>query len=480
VTLAAAQPIDATIHEPPTPARVLWGLAPPQLHDRYWASRGIQVVRQGEPTELARGAELYLLTGPLTLTVFRPKAVVDRLIWTRADLMFVRVADHRARAYTEQARFTDDGAFRSFERIYGTSASTARVAMTPMEELARLWQAAPEGHEAWRQLRAAVRRADRWAMSAPGRVYRADEDAQVAQLLHELVQTWRRPDAAVDGLRRAGAGIWADGAAEIEGELFAAGPVWIGAGRRLAAGETIMAPAVIWDDPAADRAAQGVQWLRLEPSAPPEDLSPRRRPGVALAFKRAFDIVFSLCALAATLPLYPLILLAILIEDGRPFFFVHERETLGGRPFGCIKFRSMRKDAEQIKARLIEQNQADGPQFFIENDPRLTRVGRVLRKFQLDELPQFLNVLAGQMSVVGPRPSPRHENQYCPGWREARLSVRPGVTGLWQVKRTRAAGADFQEWIRYDLEYVERASLLLDLRIIWQTGAILLRSVMRS
>ena len=479
MTLAAVQPARAASHEPPAPARILWGLTPSQLHDRYWASRGIQVVRQGEPTELARGAELYLLTEPETLTVFRPKAVVDRLVWTRADLMFVRVADSRSRPYTEQARFTD-GAFGAFERIYGAPAPTARVALTPLEELARLWQVAPGGYEAWRQLRAAVPRPDRWAMSAPGRVYRADDNAEVAQLLQELVQTWRRPDAVVDGLRRAGARIWADRTAALDGEPAAAGPVWIGAGRRIEPGETIMGPAVIWDDPGAGRTSAEVQWLQLEPSAPPEHLSPRRRAGVALALKRGFDVAFALCVLAATLPMYPFIMLAILIEDGRPLFFVHERETLGGRPFGCIKFRSMRKDAEQIKAGLIEQNQADGPQFFIENDPRLTRVGGVLRRFQLDELPQFFNVLAGQMSVVGPRPSPRRENQYCPGWREARLSVRPGVTGLWQVKRTRAAGADFQEWIRYDLEYVERASLLLDLRIIWQTGALLLRSVMRS
>jgi len=100
----------------------------------------------------------------------------------------------------------------------------------------------------------------------------------------------------------------------------------------------------------------------------------------------------------------------------------------------------MRKDAEELKAKLKAQNQADGPQFFIDNDPRLTSVGKVLRKYNLDELPQFINVLRGHMSVVGPRPSPRHENQYCPPWREARLSVRPGITGLWQIHRTRVRG----------------------------------------
>jgi lipopolysaccharide/colanic/teichoic acid biosynthesis glycosyltransferase len=168
-------------------------------------------------------------------------------------------------------------------------------------------------------------------------------------------------------------------------------------------------------------------------------------------------------------------MLAIALEDGRPFFFVHRRETMGGGRFPCVKFRSMRKDAEQRKRELSDRNQADGPQFFIEDDPRLTRVGRVLRKYHLDELPQFFNVLAGHMSVVGPRPSPFAENQYCPPWREARLSVRPGITGLWQINRTRRAGADFQEWIKYDIAYVENRSFWLDLKIIGQTVLHILR-----
>ena len=168
-------------------------------------------------------------------------------------------------------------------------------------------------------------------------------------------------------------------------------------------------------------------------------------------------------------------MLAIWLEDGRPLFFGHRRETVGAREFACLKFRSMRKDAEQIKLRLAQGNQADGPQFFIKEDPRLTRVGRVIRKLNIDELPQFLNVLAGDMAIVGPRPSPYQENQYCPTWREARLSVRPGITGLWQVSRTRAQGLDFQEWIRYDIEYVERMNWRLDLWIILKTVLVCLR-----
>ena len=124
--------------------------------------------------------------------------------------------------------------------------------------------------------------------------------------------------------------------------------------------------------------------------------------------------MFAAFAIVCTLPLYPFIMLAIWLEDGRPFFFAHRRETINGREFSCLKFRSMRKDAEKIKAQLKGLNRADGPQFYIENDPRLTRVGKILRKYNLDEIPQFFNVLAGDMSIVGPRPSPYSENQFCP------------------------------------------------------------------
>jgi lipopolysaccharide/colanic/teichoic acid biosynthesis glycosyltransferase len=197
-------------------------------------------------------------------------------------------------------------------------------------------------------------------------------------------------------------------------------------------------------------------------------------------WKRAFDVMFAGAAVLVTAPIYPLVALAILIEDGRPIFFRHRRETLGGKEFGCLKFRSMRKDSEEIKSKLMAMNQADGPQFFIKNDPRLTKVGAFIREYQIDELPQLFNILKGDMSVVGPRPSPYKENQYCPPWREARLSVRPGLTGLWQISRTREEGNDFQEWIKYDIQYVERQSLRLDLWIIWRTVAMLIARAVKA
>ena len=136
--------------------------------------------------------------------------------------------------------------------------------------------------------------------------------------------------------------------------------------------------------------------------------------------------------------------------------------------------------ADILQEQLRKINQVDGPQFKIEEDPRLTPIGKFLRDTYLDEIPQFLNVLQGQMSVIGPRPSPEQENSLCAYWRDARLSVRPGITGLWQVCRTRTEGEDFQEWIHYDTQYVKKISLKLDLQIAWRTFVKILKSFTRQ
>jgi lipopolysaccharide/colanic/teichoic acid biosynthesis glycosyltransferase len=157
-------------------------------------------------------------------------------------------------------------------------------------------------------------------------------------------------------------------------------------------------------------------------------------------------------------------------------FFRHRRQGRNGVEFNCIKFRTMVENADALQQALRAQNQVDGPQFKLNHDPRVTKLGSFLRRTNLDELPQFVNVLMGQMSLVGPRPSPDKENQCCPPWRRARLSVRPGITGLWQVARSHDRHlTDFQEWIYYDTRYVENRSLWLDLQIIWQTVRVLLR-----
>jgi lipopolysaccharide/colanic/teichoic acid biosynthesis glycosyltransferase len=468
----------------------VWGLDPLQLHSRFWASRGIQVVRQGEPSEIVRHAELFLLADPRTMTLFRVAQVVEQLAWLKADLMLLRLSDSRERGYREIAE-THSGdrpgqadRFLRFRREYGGSdPRLARVALTPEIELARLWQSAPDARTGWRRLRAVVRRQLRWTMSVRGRVYDRSSDREVASFVRDLIETWRRPDATIDDIRPLAPGVWTmtNGAGRGSGRNARfAGPVWIGAGRMPPQDSPAVGPSVMWDAPAVRPTPKDIRWLDLEPTAPPQFPVPRQKAAGARFVKRAFDIVFSLLALALTLPLYPLIALAIVLEDPGPIFFIHQRETLGGRRFGCIKFRSMRRNADQIKKQLQAQNKADGPQFYIPNDPRLTRVGAFLRQTQLDEFPQFINVLLGHMSVVGPRPSPYEENQYCPPWREARLSVRPGITGLWQIKRTRAAGSDFQEWIKYDIQYVETQSFALDLYIIWRTIVLVFRGVTRS
>jgi lipopolysaccharide/colanic/teichoic acid biosynthesis glycosyltransferase len=181
------------------------------------------------------------------------------------------------------------------------------------------------------------------------------------------------------------------------------------------------------------------------------------------------DVITAIFVLALFAPIIPLIALAIKINSRGPVFFRDRRQGWHGKPFYCVKFRTMREGADKLQDKLRFISEVDGPQFKVADDPRITTVGRFLRETYLDEIPQFYNVLMGDMSVVGPRPSPEAENTLCPWWRDARLSVRPGITGLWQVSRTREPMKDFQEWIHYDTRYVREFSWRLDLWICWRT-----------
>jgi lipopolysaccharide/colanic/teichoic acid biosynthesis glycosyltransferase len=460
----------------------LWGLTPVQLHDRYWASRGVQIVRQGERSEIVGGAELFLLTDPRSLVSFRLERLVEKLYWDEPDVLCLRIHDEREHGYRERVVTDERGRFVRFERIYdGSDARLARVALTRDPVAARAWQTADSARAGWQRVRRGIPRAYRVTASVDGRVYDRAVDEDVAQFVRHLVAVWQRPDTTVRRAVPAGGSGWRDRDAEVAAGAHLVGAVWVGAGRRLEANANVIGPTVLWDDTVARPAVEDLEWAEIEPTeAYARRIQPRAQSSTSRALKRGFDVAFAAAVLLLTLPVYPAVMLAIWLEDGRPFFFGHRRETLGGREFSCWKFRSMRKDAEQIKAQLKARNQADGPQFYMEHDPRLTRIGRLLRKCNLDELPQFWNVLRGDMSVVGPRPSPRSENQYCPPWREARLSVKPGITGLWQVKRTRVSGLDFQEWIKYDIEYVERAGWWMDLSILWQTVTTILRGIIRS
>ncbi len=187
------------------------------------------------------------------------------------------------------------------------------------------------------------------------------------------------------------------------------------------------------------------------------------------SFKRIVDCVAAVIVLVLFAPIMPFIVLAVKLTSPGPIFFKDKRQGLYGKTFNCLKFRTMHVGADKIQDKLRFVSQVDGPQFKMADDPRISAVGRFLRETYLDEIPQFINVLLGQMSVVGPRPSPESENMLCPFWRDARLSVRPGITGLWQIYRTRQLMKDFQEWIYYDTKYVRNLSLSMDLWICWQT-----------
>jgi len=197
-------------------------------------------------------------------------------------------------------------------------------------------------------------------------------------------------------------------------------------------------------------------------------------------WKPLFDKAAAVLTLVLFAPLIPFIALAIKLSSPGPVFFRHKRQGLHGKEFGCLKFRTMIQGADDLQRKLRTISQVDGPQFKIEDDPRVSRVGKFLRDTYLDEIPQFFHVLRGQMSLIGPRPSPVTENILCPPWHDARLSVRPGITGLWQICRTRQAGQDFQEWIHYDMKYVKNLSFRLDLWIFWQTTKKIIREFARQ
>ena len=188
---------------------------------------------------------------------------------------------------------------------------------------------------------------------------------------------------------------------------------------------------------------------------------------LALAAKRLLDVVASALGLVILSPILVTVALAIAIDDGRPVLFRQRRVGLHGRPFDVVKLRSMTRDAEQRQAELAHRNEINGRAFKVTDDPRVTRIGRFLRRTSLDELPQLWNVLRGEMSLVGPRPPLPDEVAGYDLWHRRRLSMKPGMTGLWQVRGRREP--DFDRWVAADLEYIDRWSLWLDFKILAQT-----------
>lgn len=185
-------------------------------------------------------------------------------------------------------------------------------------------------------------------------------------------------------------------------------------------------------------------------------------------WKRTLDVLGCSLGLILLSPLLAFVALAIKLTSPGPVLFTQLRHGRAGKPFWIYKFRTMVADAEALKVQLLDRNERDGPAFKMDNDPRVTALGRLLRATNVDELPQLWNVLKGEMSLVGPRPLPCGESQDCETWQRRRLDVTPGLTCIWQATSHRAK-IPFAEWVRMDLQYIGKRSWGLDLKLIVQT-----------
>jgi exopolysaccharide biosynthesis polyprenyl glycosylphosphotransferase len=195
--------------------------------------------------------------------------------------------------------------------------------------------------------------------------------------------------------------------------------------------------------------------------------------GLNWFMKRSADFILSTLGIIVISPILMAVAAAIKLDSKGPLIIKQKRIGKNGAPFHMLKFRSMVANAEALKAALAHQNEADGPVFKIKNDPRITRVGRFIRKYSLDELPQLFNVLAGQMSLVGPRPPLPNEVEQYSDYQWRRFDVRPGITGLWQVSGR--SDLPFEEWVKLDIYYIERWSLSLEFKILLKTIPVVLK-----
>jgi exopolysaccharide biosynthesis polyprenyl glycosylphosphotransferase len=209
-------------------------------------------------------------------------------------------------------------------------------------------------------------------------------------------------------------------------------------------------------------------------SLPLFELKPPVFDGVDFVVKRGFDLIVASLLLLVLSPLLIAIAIAIKLDSRGSMLFASVRPGIGGRPFDCLKFRTMQQGAEGLQDQLEQHNEMGGAIFKIRQDPRVTRIGALLRRWSLDELPQLLNVLRGEMSLVGPRPLPQRDYDRLEDWHRKRYLVLPGVTGLWQVSGR--SELDFDELVRLDFLYLERWSVFLDLAILVKTIPAVLRS----
>jgi len=451
----------------------LWGLDCIALHEAYWSSHGVACVQLGSQQEPQKGADLYLLLEKDQAVTFDLRRIAESLLWNQAHITRLRIIEREAPAYSERIVQDARGSVVKIERRYGADRSFAGQVMLGVRvEDARAWAQARTPAEAFSSIRRNRKlRLDR--TDCEGERFDVSTPRGRESLVSALVRDWAHPDHVIHGIRELENGVFGLEGTQIPSTSRLIAPVWVG--HAVPDGIVSIGPTALWDagrvSPAAVRPIEEL-FSEDAQSVSQSDAEPA---GWYAPVKRAIDVVGSATVLLLAFPVLLVCAVAIVIDDGFPVFFGHKRQTKGGGTFRCWKFRTMRRNAEALVAELRKQNLCDGPQVNIKDDPRVTRVGKWLRKLQLDEFPQFWNVLIGDMSIVGPRPSPENENQFCPAWREIRLSVRPGITGNWQVKRTRAEGKDFQEWIQYDIEYVERMSPLFDAWLCVMTVVNILR-----
>lgn len=203
-----------------------------------------------------------------------------------------------------------------------------------------------------------------------------------------------------------------------------------------------------------------------------EYIAPKRKP-VYDFFKRIFDIVMSLLALIVLSPVFLVIAILIKAEDGGNVVYKSTRLTKGGKEFGMYKFRSMIPNADKLKDSLMAQNEVNGPAFKMKDDPRITKIGKFIRKTSIDELPQLLNILKGEMTIIGPRPPlPQEVAQYTP-YQLHRLDVKTGLACYHEVEG-RSDSTDFDEWVEQDLRYIRERSMWTDIKIIFKTIKVVL------
>lgn len=451
----------------------LWGLGAEELHDAYWRSRGVQCVRRATPFVKQSGADMFMLMDTGQFVTFNLNSISESMVWNRAPVTRVRVKTP-AVDYVERVVSDGDELIRISRDYTSRYIGSHGVKLTRRASIAEAWARNESRYRALRELRRYVdwTRTDYYEVKGhvdyTGQSFEMDES-----LIKRLMSVWNRPDESIAGLKELKPGVWGVDQAQLGSDQIAmVPPIWIGNAVCTKSGDLMIGPIAVRDQ------KQSFIESNVRVYEISEVLTPQVSTGESaedtdtdgyLVMKRFIDVMVSLVILLILVPLLIPVSLAVALTSGLPIFFGHERQTRGGKNFKCWKFRTMMRNAESMVLDLQNDNMADGPQVFIRNDPRITRFGRFLRRYHIDELPQFWNVLRGDMSLVGPRPSPENENQFCPAWRDARLSIRPGITGLWQVERTRQPGLDFQEWIKYDIEYVNKANLLLDLKIITKT-----------